>query len=137
MQALALALQLLAHLWRDTEERCCLPLLAGLEIPQARLPTHLSGAVSALVHALRHHILLQRHETLQTQRCEAEVRRMLAQALRVPPKLVEAVLGAQRRLRQQQTAVIQRGARAGPGVHLVSAPKWNRMAAMNSEITAS
>ena len=46
-------------------------------------------------------------------RCEAEVRRMLSQALRVPPQLIEAEASAQWRLRQQQTAVVQRAARAG------------------------
>ena len=46
-------------------------------------------------------------------RCEAEVRRMLSQALRVPPQLIEAEASAQWRLRQQQTAVVQRAARSG------------------------
>ena len=58
-------------------------------------------------------------------RCEAEVRRMLSQALRVPPQLIEAEASAQWRLRQQQTAVVQRAARAGAhGVHALRV--WGR-----------
>ena len=59
-------------------------------------------------------------------RCEAEVRRMLSQALRVPPQLIEAEASAQWRLRQQQTAVVQRAARAGArGVHALA---WSEAA---------